>query len=178
MSTTNDVADCSLIEPTKVSEALKSHLWRATMEFEFSALRKMNTWTLVPPSPKYNIVGCKWIFCLKKNANGSIQRHKARLVAKGFHQTPGVDFFDTFSLVAKSSTIHIVLSIAVSNRWTLCQLDSNNAFLNGTLKEAIYMTQSLGFEDFHHPNNVWKLQRTIYDLKQALGHGMTSSRIF
>lgn len=84
------------------------------MNEEFSALCKNWTWSLVLPSLQYNIVGCKWVFRIKKNVDGSVHRHKARLVAKGFHQSLGVDFFETFSPVAKSSTIRIILFLAVS----------------------------------------------------------------
>lgn len=85
------------------------------MDSEFAALVKNKTWHLVPPSPSYNVVGNKWIFWIKRNVNGSVQQYKARLVAKGFHQSPGVDFFETFSPVVKASTIRIVLNVVVFN---------------------------------------------------------------
>lgn len=84
------------------------------MKCEFSALQKNNTWTLVPPSPHMNIVGSKWMFHTKYKVDGTTDRHKARLVAKGFHQTPDVDFFYTFSLVVKPSTVSLILTMAVS----------------------------------------------------------------
>lgn len=86
--------------------------------------------------------------------DGSIQRYKTQLVAKWFHQTPGIYYFETFSPVVKSSTIHIVLLLAVSKRWFLRQLDFKNAFLNGTLKENVYMSQPPGYEDSSRPNIV------------------------
>lgn len=85
--------DRSLIEPTRVVDVLNTRQWKTAMNDEYSALVKNNTWSLVP--------GNKWIFCIKHNPNGTIQRYKARLVAKGFHQSPRVDFFETFSLVVK-----------------------------------------------------------------------------
>jgi hypothetical protein len=84
------------------------------MNLEFDALLCNGIWTLVPPTSDMNIVGCKWVFCLKHKADGSIDRHKARLVAKGFHQQPGVNFDETFSPVVKPTTIRLVLSLATS----------------------------------------------------------------
>ena len=84
-------------------------------------------------------VGCKWIFRVKRNADGSVNRFKARLVAKGFHQRPGVDYKETFSPVVKPATIRAVLSITVMSGWELRQMDVNNAFLNGALTETVFM---------------------------------------
>ncbi|KAH9658644.1 hypothetical protein KPL70_023573 [Citrus sinensis] len=155
------------IEPTTVTQALKDSKWRQAMSDEFNALVKNGTWALVSPSPHHNLVGCKWIFRIKRNFDGSVDRYKARLVAKGFHQRPGVDFHDTFSPVVKPTTVRIVLSIAVSHGWELRQLDINNAFLQGHLYEDVYMAQPQGFIDGDKPNYVCKLRKAIYGLKQA-----------
>ena len=110
------------IEPTCFTMASKSPKWRQAMNIEFPALMKNGIWTLVPPKPTMNLVGCKWVFRIKRKPDGSIDRYKACLVAKGFHQQPGIDYSDTFSLV-KLTTIHVVLSIAVSANWSIHQLD-------------------------------------------------------
>lgn len=137
------------------------------MSDEINALRVNSTWTLVPPSPQYNVVGCKWVYRIKRKANGMIDRYKARLVAKGFHQQHGLDYSETFSPVVKPTTIRTVLSIAVSQGWNIHQLDVNNAFLNGFLTEDVYMAQPPGFIDPAHSTFVCKLHRSLYGLKQA-----------
>ncbi|XP_069152648.1 uncharacterized mitochondrial protein AtMg00820-like [Solanum lycopersicum] len=103
----------STVIPTTVKQAQKYLEWRYAIKHEFDALIKNQTWELVPPDPIKNIVSCKWLFRIRRNVDGSIDRYKARLVAKGFTQRPGVDFHATFSLVVKPTTVHIVLSVAV-----------------------------------------------------------------
>ena len=111
------------------------------MDLEYAALMKTKTWHLVPSSHGKNIIDCKWVFKVKRRADGTIDIYKARLVAKGFKQHYGIDYEDTFSLVVKAATIRLVLSIAVSCCWHLRQLDVQNAFLHGFLEEDVYMRQ-------------------------------------
>jgi hypothetical protein len=99
------------------------------MEEEHDALPQNKTWHLVSPSSNKNIIDCKWIYRVKKRADGTIDRYKARLVVKGFKQRYGIDYEDTFSLVIKSATIRAVLAVYVSRGWSLRQLDVKNAFL-------------------------------------------------
>ncbi|KAH9727210.1 retrovirus-related pol polyprotein from transposon RE1 [Citrus sinensis] len=133
------------LEPQSVKAALIDTKWRGAMQAKFDALQNNKTWTLVPREQAGKIVGNKWVFRVKYNPDGSISKYKARLVAKGFHQTQGVDFFETFSPVVKPCTIRIILSIAVMNQWSIRQLDVNNVFRNGILTEEVFMHQPEGF---------------------------------
>jgi hypothetical protein len=126
-------------EPTCFSNAVSIPEWRNAMQLEFNAFLHNQTWSLVPPHDSQNPVGCKWVFKLKRKADGSIERHKARLVAKGFHQQAGVDYGETYSLVVKPTTIRTVLSLAYSAGWSMKQIDIQNAFLHGLLSEDVHM---------------------------------------
>ncbi|CAL8161400.1 unnamed protein product [Prunus armeniaca] len=134
---------------------------------EFQALEKQKTWTLVPYQPSMNVVGCKWVFKLKRNDDGSISCHKARLVAKGYHQKAGLDYDETFSLVVKHSTVHLVLALAAQFHWTIKQLDVKKVFLHGIIHKEGYMQQPPGFTDSKQPHHVCRLLKSLYGLKQA-----------
>ena len=101
---------------------------------------------------------------MKYNVDGSVARHKAQLVAQGFSQRLGLDYNEAFSPVIKPTTIRTVLSIAATRKWSIRQVDINNAFLNGTVQEEVYMQQ---LEDFTSANShlVCKLKKSIYGLK-------------
>jgi hypothetical protein len=155
------------IEPSCVSKTLSDPRWRQAMSAKLTTLMRHNTWTLVPPPKHCHLIGCKWVFRVKRNADGTIDRFKARLVAKGFNQRPGLDYKETFSQVVKPATIQSVLTIAVTQGWQLRQLDVNNAFLHGMLNEDVYMVQPPGFKDDTNPQHVCRLNKAIYGLKQA-----------
>jgi hypothetical protein len=124
-------------KPTCYTAAVKHAVWRDAMAEEFNALLKNGTWTLVSPTNSMNIiVGYKWVFRIKRKADGSIDRYKVRLVVKGFHQQFGIDFEETYSPVIKPITIRTVLSFAVSSGWPLKQVDVSNAFLHGFLNAS------------------------------------------
>jgi histone deacetylase 1/2 len=126
-------------EPVSVGEALGNQKWCDAMDAEYQALLKNRTWHLVPRPKGKNIIGCKWVYKVKRKADGIVDRYKAGLVAKGFKQRYGIDYEDTFSPVVKAATIRLILSIAVSKGWSMRQLDVQNAFLHGMLEEEVYM---------------------------------------
>uniref|UniRef100_A0A2N9ECA1 Reverse transcriptase Ty1/copia-type domain-containing protein n=1 Tax=Fagus sylvatica TaxID=28930 RepID=A0A2N9ECA1_FAGSY len=144
-TTTKPPPDYLQTEPPTHTVASRIPEWTAAMRDEFDALQRQQTWSLVPPPAGHNIIGCRWVYKLKRTSDGSISRYKARLVAKGFHQKPGLDFDETFSPVVKPPTVRIVLSLAAQHQWPLRQLDISNAFLHGFLKEDVFMVQPPGF---------------------------------
>ncbi|PRQ47582.1 putative RNA-directed DNA polymerase [Rosa chinensis] len=125
----------SVCVPSKVQDALKDPKWSQAMNEEMEALEKNNTWKLVPPPQGKRVVGCRWVYTIKHNADGSVNRYKARLVAKGYTQTYGVDYEETFAPVAKINTVRVLMSLAANLDWPLQQFDVKNAFLHGELSE-------------------------------------------
>ncbi|PWA86467.1 gag/pol polyprotein [Artemisia annua] len=155
------------VEPSSFTVANKSPEWRQAMAEEFDALVRNGTWSLVPCAKNTNVIDSKWVYRIKRDANGNVTRYKARLVAKGFNQKPGIDYQETFSPVVKATTIRVLLSLAVTNQWSLRQLDVQNAFLHGELKEIVYLRQPPGFIDASKADHVCLLHKSLYGLKQA-----------
>ena len=153
--------------PTSIQEAWANPNWKHAIMEEMRALEKNGTWEVVP-KPKDKVpVGCRWVFTIKYKADGEIERYKARLVAKGYAQTYGIDYQETFAPVAKMNTVRVLLSLAANQDWPLQQLDVKNAFLNGDLKEEVYMELPPGFENRNMEGQVCKLRKSLYGLKQA-----------
>ncbi|KAJ7969147.1 Retrovirus-related Pol polyprotein from transposon TNT 1-94 [Quillaja saponaria] len=131
--------------PQDWEEALADPKWEDAMVEEMKALSKNDTWELASLPHGKRAVGCKWVFTIKRKADGTIERYKARLVARGFTQTYGVDYQETFAPVAKMNSIRVLISCAANLGWDLQQLDVKNAFLHGDLAEEVYMEIPLGF---------------------------------
>jgi hypothetical protein len=153
-------------EPTSYAEASQHDCWVKAMQSELNALAHNNTWTIVDLPPGVKPIGSKWVYKIKRKADGSLDRYKARLVAKGFNQVEGVDYFETFSPVAKMTTIRTVLALASIKRWHIHQLDVDNAFLHGDLDEDVYMKIPQGLHGLPD-KKVCKLVKSLYGLKQA-----------
>jgi histone deacetylase 1/2 len=161
------LADSAGEEPTTVQKAMSDPKCVEAMNLEHEALARNHTWKLVPRPKGKNIIECKCVYKVKRKADGSVDRYKARLVAKGFKKRYGIDYEDTFSPVVKAATIRLILALAVSNGWSLRQLDVQNAFLHGVLDEEVYMDQPPDFINQSHPGYVCKLEKALYGLKQA-----------
>ena len=141
--------------------------WRAAMQEEIDSIHTNRTWTLVPLPPNAKAITSRWVFKIKPGSNGEQERYKARLVARGFEQTSGVDFQETFASVVRWETIRALIAIAVHLNWPIHQLDVLTAFLNGLLKEDVYMLQPPGFLHPGFEHLVCKLHKSLYGLKQS-----------
>jgi hypothetical protein len=128
---------------------------------------KNNTWELTQLPKHKKPIGCKWIYKPKLKSYGSIDKYKARLVAKGYSKTKCIDYAETFSLVAKLNTIRMLISLATKYHWKMHQLHVKSTFLNGELKEEVYLTQPKGFVEKGQEHLVCKLNKALYGLKQA-----------
>lgn len=151
-------------EPRNYDEAIQSDervQWYTSMQEEIEAHNHNGTWELVDLPPGKTAIGSKWVFKVKTNVDGEIERYKARFVAQGF----GEDYDEVFAPVVLHTTFRILLSVAAKRRMLVHHFDAKTAFLNGKLKETIYMKQPPGFDDEN--TKVCLLKKNIYGLKQA-----------
>ena len=145
---------------------MEHECWKQAMQEELQVLHENHTWDIVSCPPTVIPIGSKWVFSIKLRSNGSLDRYKARLVALGNKQEYGVDYEETFAHVAKMTSVRTILAIAASKSWPLHQMDVKNVFLHGDLKEEIYMKLPFGMTT-PSPDDVCKLRRSLYRLKQA-----------
>ena len=158
-----------LAEPQSYQEAIggeQSEIWRRSMDDEMRSLLENGTWELVPKPEGLKPVPMKWVYKIKRDAAGNVERFKSRLVAKGFLQRQGVDFEEVYAPVSKHTTLRALLGVVAARDLELHQLDVKTAFLNGELEEEIYMQQPQGYEQ-GGPKMVCRLKKTIYGLRQA-----------
>lgn len=156
------------LEPLTFEQAMQcdeSKYWIEAINDEFKSLIENNTWSLVELPAGRKAIDNKWVFKIKYQADGSIQRYNARLVVRGFSQRHGLDYKETFSPVAKFSSIRSIIAVATAEKMFFRQFDVKTAFLNGELEEEIYMKQPIGFDD--NSGKVCRLKRSLYGLKQA-----------
>ncbi|GKC18490.1 retrovirus-related pol polyprotein from transposon TNT 1-94 [Tanacetum coccineum] len=148
-------------EPIKVSEALKHLGWVNSMQDELNQFAKNKVWTLVPPPYGKTIIGSKWVFRNKMDKIVIVIKNKARLVAQGYNQQEGIDYDETFTPVARLEAIRIFLAFTTYMNFIIYQMDVKSAFLNGKLKEEVYVKQPPGFESHEFPNHIKQSERGI-----------------
>ncbi|GAA0163351.1 transmembrane signal receptor [Lithospermum erythrorhizon] len=154
------------LEPRSYKEAMKDKGWRDAMHYEIQALEANGIWELVQLPPGQRALGSRWVYKVKYNSDGSLERLKARLVVFGNHQIEGIDYTDTFAPVAKMTNVRLFLPVVAVKNWELHQMDVHNAFLHGDLNEEVYMKQPPRFQS-RTPGLVCKLRKSLYGLKQA-----------
>nr|GEY67045.1 retrovirus-related Pol polyprotein from transposon TNT 1-94 [Tanacetum cinerariifolium] len=152
--------DDNSTESTYVSQTL--HHLNEIHEFD-----RLQVLELVPQLDCVMIIALKWIYKVKLDECGDVLKNKARLVAKGYRQEEGIDFEESFAPVACIEAICIFIANAASKNMTIYQMDVKTAFLNGELKEEVYVSQPEGFVDPDHPTNVYRLKKALYGLKQT-----------
>lgn len=157
-------------EPQSLKEALSSHdceKWKQAMKEEFDSILKNETWEVVDLPNGKKPIGCKWVFKVKKNVDGHVERFKARLVAQGYNQKFGIDYNEVFAPVARHTTFRTLLSVSAKRNFYVKHFDAKTAFLNGELQEEIFMKLPPGFETKFGNGKVCRLKKSIYGLKQA-----------
>nr|GEW16083.1 retrovirus-related Pol polyprotein from transposon TNT 1-94 [Tanacetum cinerariifolium] len=137
------------------------------MQEELHKFKRLEVWELVPRPDKVMVITLKWIYKVKLDELGGILKNKARLVARGYRQEEGIDFEESFALVARLEAIRIFLAYDAQKNMIVYQMDVKTAFLNGNLREEVYVSQPDGFVDSDNPNHVYKLKKALYGLKQA-----------
>ena len=171
----NEDIDCLIAtldsnEPTDIKEALNGTnalRWKEAIENEYDSLIQNKTWDLVDVPADKNIIGCKWVFKVKRNGDGSINRYKAQFVVRGYSQEAGVDYDEIYAPVARYNSIQTVLAIANALDFELHQMNVKTTFLNVKSDQEFYMAQPDACVQKEHPNKVCKLNRSIYGLKQS-----------
>eukprot|EP00253_Pinus_taeda_P035126 PITA_35126 len=158
---------CHVDDPIHFEDAIKDKKWIEAMDEEINAIERNKTWDLVELPKGKEVIGVKWVYKTKSNNEGKIERQKARLVVKGYKQQYGRDYDETFVPVERMETVRTVLSIAAQHKWKIYQMDVKSAFLNGVLKEEVYIEQPLGYEKKGQEHKVCRLKKALYGLKQA-----------
>ncbi|GJW28289.1 retrovirus-related pol polyprotein from transposon TNT 1-94 [Tanacetum coccineum] len=157
----------SKVESKNFKSAIVEDCWFQAMQDEIHEFDRLQVWELVPQPDCVMIIALKWIYKVKLDEYGDVLKNKARLVAKGYRQEEGIDFEESFAPVARIEAIRIFIANAANKNMTIYQMDVKTAFLNGELKEEVYVSQPEGFVDPDHPTHVYRLKKALYGLKQA-----------
>ncbi|GKA48015.1 retrovirus-related pol polyprotein from transposon TNT 1-94 [Tanacetum coccineum] len=138
------------------------------MQEELNEIERLEVWELVPRTDCVMVITLKWIYNVKLDELGDVFTNKARLVTRGYRQEEGIEFEESFALFARLEAIRIFISFAAHMNMVVYQMDVKTVFLNGILREEVYVSQPDGFIDPENPNHVYKLKKALYGLKQAL----------
>ncbi|GJW14627.1 retrovirus-related pol polyprotein from transposon TNT 1-94 [Tanacetum coccineum] len=157
----------SKVKPKKFKSAITEDCWFQAMQDEIHEFARLQVWELVPRPDYVMIISLKWIYKVKLDEYGDVLKNKARLVAKGYRQQEGIDFEESFAPVTRIEAIRIFIANAASMNITIYQMDVKTTFLNGELKEEVYVCQLEGFVDPDHLTHVYRLKTALYGLKQA-----------
>nr|GEV05216.1 retrovirus-related Pol polyprotein from transposon TNT 1-94 [Tanacetum cinerariifolium] len=150
-----------------VKEAMSDPAWIESMQEELFQFKRMDVWVLVPAPDNISPLTLKWIFKNKHDEEQTVIRNKSRQVMRGYRQEEGLDFKESFALVARMEAIRIFMAYDAHKSFTMFQMDVKTAFLHGSLKQDVYVCQPEGFIDVDHPSHVYKLKKAFYGLKQA-----------
>nr|GEZ95720.1 retrovirus-related Pol polyprotein from transposon TNT 1-94 [Tanacetum cinerariifolium] len=148
-------------------DALTQSYWIEAIQEELNEFEHLRVWELVPRPDKVLVITLKWIYKVKLDEMGGILKNKAQLVARGYRQEEGIDFEVSFAPVVRLESIRVFLAFSAHMNMVVYQMDVKTAFLNGNLREEVYVSQPDGFVDTHNPNHVYKLKKALYGLKQA-----------
>jgi hypothetical protein len=149
------------------AKAEQDTAWQAAMQEEIDSVKRNQTWELADLSQGHRAITLKWVYKLKRNEAGEIIKHKARLVARGFVQQEGIDFDEVFAPVARMESMRLLLALAAQEGWQVHHMNVKSAFLNGDLKEEVYVRQPVGFIVVGQEGKVLRLRKALYGLWQA-----------
>ncbi|GJW08044.1 retrovirus-related pol polyprotein from transposon TNT 1-94 [Tanacetum coccineum] len=155
------------VEPKNYKEAMLEPSWIDAMQEEIHEFERLQVWELVTCPDLVMLIKLKWIFKVKKDECGGVLKNKAQIVAKGYLQEEGIDFKESFTPVSIIEAIRIFIANAATKNMTIYQMDVKMAFLNGELREVVYVSQPEGFVDPYKQNHVYKIKKALYGLKQA-----------
>ncbi|GKB45924.1 retrovirus-related pol polyprotein from transposon TNT 1-94 [Tanacetum coccineum] len=154
------------VEPKNYKDALTQACWIKAMQEELNEFKHLDVWELVSRLDKVIVITLKWIYKVKLDELGGILKNKACLVV-GYRQEEGIDFEESFALVARLDAILIFLAYVAHMNIIVYQMDVKKTFLNDIPREEVYVSQPEGFVDQDNPNHVYKLKKALYGLKQA-----------
>nr|GEX37118.1 retrovirus-related Pol polyprotein from transposon TNT 1-94 [Tanacetum cinerariifolium] len=157
----------STTKPKNIKEAMLDHSWIESMQDELNQFKRLDVWELIKLPTGINVIKVKWLWKNKTDAENMVIQNKSCLIAKGYSQQEGIDFEESFALVARLEAVRMFVAYAAHKNFTIYQMDVKTAFLIGLLKEEVFVSQLDGFVDQDFYNHVYRLNKALYGLKQA-----------